>query len=464
MSARSQFPFDSDGVPGMPEEGGSKKSALSLYELNALIHDTLKLTLPSTYWITAEISEIRVAGNGHCYLELVEKEKRGNGMRAKASAHIWRSNLALIRIAFERATGQMLAPGLKVLVEAEVEFHPLYGYSLNIVDIDATYTLGDMAQRRQEILNQLSDDGILNMNKELQLPRLLQRIAVISSASAAGYGDFCNQLEQSPFRFSTKLFPAVMQGEQVEKSIIAALDKIAAAPDYDAVAIIRGGGAVSDLSGFESYMLAANVAQFPLPVLTGIGHERDDTVVDFVAHTRLKTPTAVAAFLISRAQDELDHLQRLDADLEDTLAAILQRHRETLKHCMLRLSAHVDKFGHLGRQRLTLISSRLTLCAAQAVNRNQHRLENLDSRLHTAAGHYFLCHRNRLAMLEKDIAMADPARILRRGYSMTTKDGHIIRNAADLKPGDRVTTTFSEGTAESIIATTGHNDAPHKNT
>lgn len=236
MSARSRKPSDFGHLLSAEshayrkqEEGGGKKCALSLYELNTLVRDTLKLKLPSTYWVTAEISEVRVPGNGHCYLELVEKDKHGNGMQAKALAHIWRSNLALIRIAFERATGQPLAPGLKVLVEVEVEFHPLYGYSLNIVDIDAAYTLGDMARRRKEILDQLSADGILTMNKELPLPRLLQRIAVISSASAAGYGDFCNQLEQSPFLFTTKLFPAVMQGEQVEKSIIAALDAIAAA-------------------------------------------------------------------------------------------------------------------------------------------------------------------------------------------------------------------------------------------
>ena len=264
--------------------------ALTLYELNGLVRETLELTLSDAYWVKAEISELRV--NRHCYMELVQKDARGNGIVAKARAQVWANVWAFIRPMFEQTTGQALAAGMQVLVKVEVTFHELYGYSLNVTDIDPAYTLGDIAQRRLEILQQLKDEGIDTMNKELPLPRLLQRIAVISSASAAGYGDFCNQLNnnQRGLAFKTELFAAAMQGNEVENSVIAALNRIAERVDeWDVVVIIRGGGATSDLQGFDSLLLAENVAQFPLPVITGIGHERDDTVIDMISHTRVKT-------------------------------------------------------------------------------------------------------------------------------------------------------------------------------
>lgn len=424
---------------------------MSLYELNALISDTLSLSFPHTYWVKAEISEMHVAGNGHCYLELVEKNARGNGLRAKASAHIWRSAYALIREDFQSTTGSPLVSGIQVLVCVEVDFHALYGFSLNIVDIDARYTLGDMARCRKEILDQLQADGILTMNKELPLPRLVQHIAVISSASAAGYGDFCNQLEQSPFRFSLQLFPAIMQGTQVEDSIIAALDKVAEADAFDAVVIIRGGGAVSDLSGFESYDLAANVAQFPIPVLTGIGHERDDTVIDFVAHTRLKTPTAVAAFLIHRAQNELDIVETLESELQDCIADALERHKHRLQQTAQRLAYHVAQYGNNSRQHLSNLAARLALSATQSISLRRQQLDSTTAQLHTAAHQHLTRQHHRLDLFSQSLAMADPARILRQGFSITMKDGHVVRDAATLQPGDRLTTTFEKGTVESIV-------------
>ena len=273
----------------------AENEALTLYELNGLVRQTLELTLDEAYWVQAEVSELRV--NRHCYMELVQKEARGNGIMAKARAQVWANRWAFLKPMFENTTGQRLAAGMQVLVQVEVTFHELYGYSLNIIDIDPTYTLGDIARRRQEILQQLHREGIDQMNKELPLPRLMQRIAVISSASAAGYGDFCNQLTNNKrgLAFKTELFPAIMQGNDVESSIIKALNRIAERMDeWDVVVIIRGGGATSDLQGFDSLLLAENVAQFPLPIITGIGHERDDTVIDLASAPQRNHPSETA--------------------------------------------------------------------------------------------------------------------------------------------------------------------------
>lgn len=431
---------------------GDGRTVLGLAELNALVRDVLAQTLPGVYWVRAEISEARVAANGHCYLELVEKAERGGGLRARASAHIWRGTYPLVRMAFERATGSPLAAGMSVLLAVEVDFHEVYGYSLNVLDVDASYTLGDMARRRREILQQLRTDGVIDLNKELPLPHPLLRIAVVSSATAAGYGDFCRQLEDSPYLFQVQLFPAVMQGEGVEQSVVAALDAIALAGGYDAVAILRGGGAVSDLSGFESYRLAAHVAQFPVPVLTGIGHERDDTVVDYVAHTRLKTPTAVADFLISHAQADLVDVAELAARLQQGVAAVLDGRRVRLERLGRALELAAARFGDRGRQRLASLSARLALAASRAASRRRQHVEALSPRLRAALQGALRDHHRRLELAERALTLADPARILRLGFSMTTHDGRIVRDAASLKPGDRLTTTFAHGTAESIVA------------
>ena len=280
--------------------------ALSLYELNNLVRSRLEHAFPEEYWVQAELSDVRSNATGHCYLELIEKDARGNNLIARARAMIWNQVYRLLKPYFEQETGQAFVSGLKVLVKVTVGFHELYGYSLTILDIDPSYTLGDMARRRREILAKLEEEGVLTLNKELEMPLLPQRIAVISSATAAGYGDFCNQLAGNPYGyvFYPRLFPAMMQGERVEESIIGALNRIYShAEAWDVVVIIRGGGATSDLSNFDSYLLAANCAQFPLPIITGIGHERDDTVIDAVAHTRVKTPTAAAEYLIARVHE-----------------------------------------------------------------------------------------------------------------------------------------------------------------
>ena len=287
---------------------------LSLLELNGRVKSTIQFEMPDAYWVQAEISSISPSGQGHCYLELVQKDATGRIFLAKAKANIWRGTWLKLKPYFEAQTGETLKVGMKVLLQVTVTFHEVYGYSLVVQDIDPTYTMGDMARRRKEILEQLTKDGVIGLNKELEIPDLPNRIAVISSATAAGWGDFRNQLDGNiyGFRFYVKLFPALMQGDDVERSVISALNAVAdRRDDFDLVVIIRGGGAVSELSCFDSYNLAFNIANFPLPVITGIGHERDDTVADVVAHTKVKTPTAAAEFIINRVFDTATRLEDL---------------------------------------------------------------------------------------------------------------------------------------------------------
>ena len=287
---------------------------LKLSELNGLVKKSIGEAFTAPVWVIGEISELKTNRSGHCYLNLIEKEENGDAIVAQARATIWSYTFRMLRPYFESTTGQQLTEGLKVLLSVSVEFHELYGYSLNIRDIDPTYTLGDMARRRREIIARLQSEGVADMNKELELPLVPQKIAIISSGTAAGYQDFIDQLTNNPagYHFDLKLFPAIMQGNLAETSIIGALDQIYLYEKFfDAVVIIRGGGSQADLSCFDNYNLAYYITQFPLPVITGIGHEKDDSIVDLVAHTRLKTPTAVAEFLISGvAQFDL-HLDEL---------------------------------------------------------------------------------------------------------------------------------------------------------
>ncbi len=427
---------------------------LSLYELNGIVRSTLELTLDENYWVVAELSEVRVAGNGHCYVEFVEKEERSGAMVAKARGNIWKNTYNLLAPYFEQETGQRFAAGLKVLVNVSVGFHELYGYSLTVLDIDPTYTLGAAVQRRKEILALLEADGVLTLNKELTLPRPLLRIAVVSSASAAGYGDFCDQIKQSGLPFKLKLFPATMQGEGVESGVIAALEKIAA-EDYlwDAVAIIRGGGAVSDLAGFETYLLAAHVAQFPLPVLTGIGHERDDTVVDFVAHTRLKTPTAVAAFLVERQREEINSLADLEHRLQQTVVGKVEQNRLLLQSLQLRVQAAAASYGRKEEQRLLQMGAALERNAQQALQQQKNYLKNLSQSLQQTPLRQIDNEQRRLDYIQKLLHMSSLDRILQMGFSLTLSEGKAVRSAAQLAPGMLLTTHFAEGKMESRVET-----------
>lgn len=425
---------------------------LRLSELNNLVRGVLEQTLDEAYWIVAEVSEMRVAANGHCYLEFVEKDASGTKFIAKARANIWRSTYDLLAPWFEQSTGHRLQAGLKVLVRVTATFHEVYGFSLNVIDIDPNYTLGDMERRRREILAQLREDGVLTLNKELELLRLTKRIAVISAATAAGYGDFCRQLEQSGFLFTTKLFPAAMQGEKVEESVINALDTVAnEQADWDAVVIIRGGGAVSELSCFDSYLLAANVAQFPLPVLTGIGHERDDTVTDCVAHCKFKTPTAVAAFLIERRKDEWDLFSELSERLQEAVELAIAERKSRLNALASRLHLIAVRYASKRGEHIAHLEARAELLARQRVKAEWQRISPLQTRLAPAAKAFISKKKEALNHADRAITLASPERILKMGFSITTSGDRIVRNAATLKAGDRLATQFADGTIESIV-------------
>jgi exodeoxyribonuclease VII large subunit len=399
----------------------------SLYELNWLVRRVIETEINREYWVEAELSECR-ENRGHCFMELIQKDERSNTPIARASAKCWQSIWYMLAPYFERTTGQPLHAGMKVRLQVYPQFHEAYGFSWIITDIDPTYTLGDMARRRQEIIRQLKDEGIFDLQKELSLPLLCLNIAVVSSETAAGYGDFVNQLADSPYDFHTQLFPAIMQGEGVEQSIIHALEKIyKAAPHsapegatiasstrsteapsgavggayFDCVVIIRGGGATADLSGFDTLALAENVAQFPLPIITGIGHDRDESILDMVSHTRVKTPTAAAQLLIS-------HLD-ITAQRIDTCAERINTFFTWLK---TREEARIDKFADY----LPQLISRL-------LERESHRLE----------------------MLEQRTKALDPTLLLKRGYSITLHNGHLLRDPALLKPGDEIETRLEKG-------------------
>lgn len=411
---------------------GLSTASLSLLELNSLVRKSLEQCLPDEYWVQAELSDVRSNSTGHCYLEFIQKDLRSNNLIAKARGMIWNNIFRLLKPYFEEATGQAFTSGIKVLVKVTVQFHELYGYSLTILDIDPTYTLGDMARRRREILMQLKEEGVLTLNKELEMPVLPQRVAVISSATAAGYGDFCHQLRHNPrgFYFYTELFPALMQGNQVEDSILAALDCInARINEFDVVVIIRGGGATSDLSGFDTYLLAASCAQFPLPVITGIGHERDDTVLDSVAHTRVKTPTAAAELLIHRMAETADHLAELSVRIQQGAYSLLEQEWRRLDMIQTRIPTLVHQ--KLTDARIALLTTRKDMSQATLafLSRHKHRLE----------------------LLQQRIADASPEKLLSRGYSITLKDGKVVTDASLLKADDLLVTRLSKGEVQSLV-------------
>lgn len=385
----------------------------TLHELNAHVRTLIEEGMDGTYWVQGELMEGREGYGGHFYGEMVEKSEATGNIVARARITIWARTYSILALRFRRETGQSLRAGLRVLMQVRVTFNELYGYSLNVFDIDGTYTLGDMAKRRQEILQRLEADGIINDNKTLALPTLLRRIAVVSSATAAGYGDFSRQLMDNGYglAFRLKLFPAVMQGTQVPESISLALTAIADdADEWDAVVIIRGGGATSDLSDYDSYSLAACIAQHPLPVFTGIGHDRDETVPDRVAHMAFKTPTAVAAFIVEHQASLLSELQDLQQRIPAAACQLLQH----------------------GRQRMALLQQRIPSMATLLLERHRHRVD----------------------MLEQHLKSMNPDLLLSRGYTITMAGGRILTDIADVAEGTLVTTRMHGGEIISSVRET----------
>ena len=399
---------------------------LTLFELNSLVHEVIEDNFDEQYWVVGELSDVSTpAFGGHFYGEFVQKDEESDRIVARARITCWARNYNMIRLRFQKEAGETLRKGLQVKLLVEVNFHEQYGYSLNVVDIDSTFTLGDLAKRRREILQQLEKDGILHDNQSLPLPRLLKRIAVISSATAAGYGDFCHQLAENDygFHFDVQLFPAVMQGEQVPESIIAALEEVQNAEPFDLVVIIRGGGASSDLSDFDSYELAACIALNPLPVLTGIGHERDETVLDYVAHTKVKTPTAAAAFIIEHQAEEAALLDDLYQRITHSAKEQIQREKQRLEHQRTVLPLLFTNLIQNRQNRLQLLRQRLTTAIPQQIEREHHRQQ----------------------LLEKRLEMLDPRLLMKRGYTITTCGGKIVRDVEGLAEGEVLTTQTEKG-------------------
>ncbi len=425
-----------------------EQPVLTLYELNSFVRGVLSETFNQPFWIRAETSDVRVNQNGHCYLEFIEKDSNNRNVVAKARGSIWANVFRMLKAYFESETGQTFASGLKVLVQVSVEFHEVYGYSLNVHNIDPFYTLGDQARNRAAILKQLEEEGVLTLNKELELPVVTNRIAVISSPTAAGYEDFSNQLEnnQDGFAFYTRLFPAIMQGEKTESSIISALDRIYACYEkFDVVVIIRGGGATSELSSFDSYLLAANCAQFPLPVITGIGHERDDTVVDMVAHTRAKTPTAVAEFLIKRMQYTAAELWELQDSISEKAVDILRNEKVALDNLF-------SRFSYLTKDRtkdqLSILNGyidRLKYSFKERLIHENVSLNALTQQFSFSISQYLQEQKNLLSNKEQYIELISPENILKKGYTLTLKDNKIVKSVDEIHSGESLVTRFYDG-------------------
>lgn len=377
-----------------------------------------------SYWVVAEIGELRLNQKGHCYMELVEKEE--DTIRAKIRANIWSYTYRNLSGWFESITHQTLHPGIKILANVTVNFHELYGLSLTVKDIDPNFTLGERARKKQEVIRQLQSEGVFTMNKELLLPVAPQRIAVISSPTAAGLGDFMDQLENNKenFRFEVKLFQAMMQGDEAMNSIIEAMHRVHnEIEDFDVLVIIRGGGAKVDLDCFDTYDLAAHVAQFPLPVITGIGHERDETITDLVAHTKMKTPTAVAAFLISGLKQFEEKIDALYTKAWHHTHNFLNHQNSLLDHLQNQLKHLSKRFLAEKESELDRLGHSLKLLSKSIVSQHKIRLTNLTNQIKSKPFVILQNHLNKIFFLEKSVQLLDPQEVLKRGYTITTIDG-----------------------------------------
>jgi exodeoxyribonuclease VII large subunit len=454
------------------------QEAITLFQLNQRIKGIIDDAMLSSIWVKAEIGELRINRTGHCYLDLIEKDKDSDKLRARSRAMIWAQNFRMLKAYFESTTGQPLTTGLKVLVKVTVQFQEVFGISLIINDIDPSYTMGDLARKRREVLMRLEEEGVLDMNKDLELPPVVQKIAIISSPTAAGYGDFVNQLENNPYRikFYHHLFPAIMQGDKAEASITEAFDRVFEhAGFFDAVVLIRGGGATVDLLCFDSYWVAYHIAQFPLPVITGIGHERDESVADLVANMALKTPTAVAAFLIERAGAFLqlvDEKALLIADLArnlileekqrtESLAASyvpgvkmnLERRRNRLERQVGRLPVSVS--GRLGNEgnKLFRFTDKLSNVSRQIIKNNRQNLGLFKQSIISLPMQQLNEEKQKIKYLEQTARLNDPRELLKKGYSLTYVNGQLLKNIDMAMKGDKIKTRVSNGELTGTVET-----------
>lgn len=444
---------------------------ISLSNLQMLIKAGIDQTHPLPYWVTAEISELKVNYSGHCYLELVEKGGANHVPKAKATGIIWRSTYAMLEPYFRQMTGQTLSAGLQVLIKVVVTYHELYGLSLQITDIDPAYTLGDMERQRQETIARLQEDGVYDMNRELELPAVMQRIAVVSSRNAAGYQDFCKELANGIYRFDVELFDAFMQGAGAEDSIIAALGAVAdRIDDFDAMVLIRGGGSQSDLGCFDSYRLCCHLAQFPLPVIAGIGHDKDQSVADLVAAVSVKTPTAVAVYLKDRCAALDDWLQERLEELSSHVLTLLDEEHQRLQQIGMTLKLGLTECMHQQQLQLERLHNDLVRLTGQAVYRGLGNLDNLQTQLSHAV-HYALQtaernlntyretlidrsrtilsnRRQQLYLLNDRILTRDPKRMLELGYALVRSGNRNLTSIHDIHPGDEIHVVWHDGSAD----------------
>ena len=449
---------------------------LTLQELNSMVARAVASAMPASCWVMAEIGELTEHPSGHCYMELCQKDEHSNALIARAKAMVWSNVYRMLKPYFETTAGCALQQGIKVLLSVRPIFHELYGYSLQVVDIEPSYTLGEVEQHRRATMQQLIDDGVAGMNRELPLPLLPRRLAVVSAEKAAGLQDFVQHIAHNPHGFciTHELFAATMQGDGAERSIIEALGAINDERHrFDAVVIVRGGGAHTDLACFDSYNLAMHVAQFPLPVIAGIGHDKDQSVVDMVAHTSVKTPTAVAEFILSR----FTAAQRAQGELIQRLASaahgLVQRERSTvaeheravamLSTSMLRHNrAVVDMRANqlpalLGRQlaqdkaRLVAIERSAAVAGRAALMGASRALQQAQQRLDGALGAAMQRARHRLDEAEAVVRHLHPDNLLSMGYSITRHGGRAITDPSSLRSGDVVVTQLRLGVVRSVV-------------
>ena len=436
-----------------------EQKALTVKELGTLISNAIAIEPRLTnVWVVGETSDVRVSG-GHCYLELIEKDDRGNVV-GRVRATIWASVYAGISRQFAAVTGTPFASGQKVMVMVTANYHPAYGMSVNVLRLDPSYTMGDAMRRRLEIINRLQAEGIMDLNRKVQWARHAHRIAVISARGAAGYGDFINQLYNNQYRlrFTTRLFEATLQGERTVPTILDALERVRRESDlWDGVVIIRGGGATSDLGSFDSYELAAAIARFPLPVVVGIGHERDVTVLDYVANMRVKTPTAAAQWLIGRGAKLLEELSQIANAIYQRVSSRLAGDREQLAYYSATLPSLARARLTDSRMRLDRAATLMSTLSDIIITPRLERLSRMESDVRDAAQLTLERADVRLRALADLVHTLSPESTLARGYSLTSRaDGGVVTSAAQLAPGDVVTTYFADGAAISTVSNINH--------
>ncbi|RUA30418.1 MAG: exodeoxyribonuclease VII large subunit [Bacteroidetes bacterium] len=408
---------------------------ISLTDLNLLIKDTLNTQLEPSYWVVAEIGELREARNGHCYIEFVEKDEESNQLLSKSRATIWSYSYRSISAWFQSITGENLKAGMTVLANVQVQFHEVYGLSLNVKDIDPNFTLGERARKKQEIIAQLKEDGVFEMNKSHALPMVPQRIAIISAESAAGYGDFMNQILDNDYQYKlhAQLFVATMQGDKAAQTIISALHQIhEQMENFDAVVLIRGGGAQVDLDCFDDYELASHIAQFPIPVFTGIGHERDETICDLVAHTKLKTPTAVAEFLIKG----------------------MRIYEEKLNLATQNILAHLNQKVEREHHKLNDRKHSMRYALKKHFNKAENQLGRYQQKLQYDIRKSFQNTHQKLELYQKTLELINPETVFKKGYSYTSLNGKSIMGQK-VKKGDELNIITANQEIKSTVESAG---------